>query len=165
MRVAGIVENSFVDGKGIRFAIFTQGCLHRCEGCHNPETHKLCGGQLVNVRDLANKYLENKEYLSGITLSGGDPFEQSDECIKLIDCIGESINGNIWCYTGYTFEQLLDNRDKQKRELLEKIDVLVDGKYEASRKSFESKFRGSSNQRLVNVKESIKANKVIEYAV
>lgn len=156
VRIAGIIENSISNGEGIRKVIFAQGCKHNCPGCFNKHTHSFTDGVLYDINELAN-LCNDDWFIDGVTFSGGDPFEQPLQFTEL----AKLINVNIWCYTGYTFEEILLNEDKLK--LLNEIDVLVDGKFDINKMSGDHKFRGSSNQRLIDVKESIKQNKVIEY--
>ncbi|CAK7009441.1 anaerobic ribonucleoside-triphosphate reductase activating protein [Tissierella sp. P1] len=149
IRIAGIEEESIVDGPGIRFVIFTQGCNHQCIGCHNPETHSFDGGELVDIDSIVNMIKENP-LLDGITISGGEPFEQSLECsilAKKVKVLGLS----VVTYTGYTFEEIL--RNKKFRDLLLQTDLLIDGKFDISEKSMMLQFRGSTNQRIIDVKK------------
>ena len=161
IRMAGIIYESLSNGPGIRRVFFLQGCKHNCKGCFNPETHDFNGGILKDMDELIEDTLKNP-MITGVTFSGGDPLEQSDKLIYMIKKFKEK-NLNIWSYTGYTFEFLLENsNDKNKwKEYLENIDVLVDGKFEIEKSSANLKFRGSSNQRIINVHESLKQNKVI----
>ncbi len=158
IRLAGFKQDSIVDGPGIRFTIFTQGCKQKCEDCHNPQTHDFNGGKLYNTDDILEKIRSNP-LLDGVTLSGGEPFEQAEALNELLD----KLNGeyNIYCFTGYNFEYLL-KQDKNIKELLNKIDVLVDGPFMKDKRSLELKFKGSSNQRLLNCKESVRVGKAIE---
>lgn len=156
-----IQKDSIVDGEGIRAVIWTQGCPHNCEGCHNPFTHSFDGGVLVDINDL-KKQIDKLEGQDGITFSGGDPMMQPRECLSLAKyCKKKGLN--IWCYTGFTFEQLikLGKRKKSIINFLEYIDVLVDGKFEIDKKSYDSVFRGSKNQRLIDVKKSLETNSVV----
>lgn len=161
VRLAGIAYESLVNGPGIRRVLFAQGCEHGCIGCFNPDTHDFKGGKLVDMDDILRDMKENP-LINGITFSGGDCFEQADKFAYL----GKKIKGmglNIWCYTGYTFEYILKNKDNRIgwNELLINIDVLVDGKFENDKKQSELKYRGSSNQRIININESLKTGKVI----
>src|SRR5574344_1194718 len=123
-------SDSIVDGEGIRTVIWTQGCVHNCVGCHNPHTHSFTDGFLVDVEDL-KKEISSLEGQDGITLSGGDPFCQIDACLEIAKFC-HSIKLNVWCYTGYTFEELLERSEKNPKilEFLQNIDVLIDGKFE-----------------------------------
>lgn len=156
-----IQPDSIVDGEGIRTVIWTQGCGHNCFGCHNPETHSFTGGFLTDTEEI-KKEISQTPIQDGITLSGGDPFNQIDACLDIAKyCKG--IGLNVWCYTGFTFEQLLNmNKNNAKIvELLKNIDVLVDGKFLIEEKSLNLKFRGSRNQRILDVKKSLKNNKAV----
>ena len=154
-----IQEDSIVDGEGIRTVIWTQGCSHNCLGCHNPETHDFNTGISVSVDEL-NKKLDKLEFQDGITFSGGDPMFQAKACAEVAKH-AKKLNLNVWCYTGFTFEQLLElaNKNKSILEFLENIDVLIDGKFDINLKSFDLKYRGSKNQRIIDVKLSLEKKK------
>lgn len=151
-----ILKDSIVDGEGLRAVIWTQGCSHNCPGCHNPETHDFNGGVLVDTTVIKDQIKETK-IQDGITLSGGDPFFQAEACADIAK-FAKSLGLNVWCYTGFVFEDLIKN--SKAIELLNNIDVLVDGKFMIDKKSYDCKFRGSTNQRIINVKKSLKDNKV-----
>ena len=157
-----IQSDSIVDGEGIRSVIWTQGCLHNCRGCHNPETHSFKKGVIVDIEILKEK-ISNLEGQDGITFSGGDPMEQPESCYELAKYC-KNLGFNVWCYTGYTFEELLEKAVyiKAIKDFLNNIDVLVEGKFILSEKSYDAIFRGSKNQRIIDVKESLKTNKTIE---
>lgn len=158
---ADIQPDSILDGSGIRTVIWFQGCLHNCKGCQNPETHDMNGGIVVDVDELKMK-LKNLKYQSGITLSGGDPFFQPEAALEIAK-FAKSVGLNVWAYTGFTYEALLS--DKSRLDLLKYVDVLVDGKFMIDKKSLNCKFRGSTNQRLINVKKSMEAGGVVLYDV
>ncbi len=161
LRIAGTVNDSIVDGPGIRFTVFTQGCPHNCKGCHNPETHDFNGGKDVDTADLLEKIKANP-LLDGVTFSGGEPFMQAD---ILADFAAEikALGLNIITYTGFTFEELYVNRDKNSwGKLLEATDYLIDGKFEIEKKDWTIKFRGSSNQRYVDCQKSLTEGKVVQ---
>lgn len=158
---ADIQPDSILDGSGIRTVIWFQGCLHNCEGCQNPETHDMNGGMVVDVDEIKMK-LKNLKYQSGITLSGGDPFFQPEAALEIAK-FAKSIGLNVWAYTGFTYEALLS--DKSRLDLLKYVDVLVDGKFMIDKKSLNCKFRGSTNQRLIDVKKSMEAGGVVLYDV
>ena len=158
MRIAGIVNDSIVDGPGFRLTIFAQGCPHACPGCHNPQTHDFAGGYEIDTDEIIDKMKKNP-LLDGITLSGGDPLCQSQACTLLAKA-AHAAGLNVWCYTGYTFEEIMRGKDEWKA-LMREIDVLVDGRFEIENRSLECKFRGSRNQRLINVKASIEQKKAI----
>ena len=155
-----IQRDSIVDGEGIRSVIWTQGCIHNCKECHNPETHSFASGYLIDIEDVIKK-IDKLEGQDGITFSGGDPMEQAEACYHIAKyCKSKRLN--IWCYTGYTYEELL-KRSKHFpfiRKFLEVIDVLVDGKFIVEQKSLNLKFRGSRNQRIIDVPMSLRENKV-----
>jgi len=145
IRIAGIVEESIVDGTGIRYAIFMQGCLRHCKGCQNPGTHDINGGRIVDTSELIDAIKKNP-LLAGITLTGGEPLLQLDAAIELARET-KKLGLNVWCYTGYTFEEIPD----AARELLKYVDVLVDGPFVEELKDLELDFRGSSNQRIIDL--------------
>ena len=150
-------SDSIVDGEGIRAVIWTQGCPHHCKGCHNPETHSFDKGFLKDTSELIEE-IKKLELQDGITFSGGDPMMQPDACTEIAKTCKE-LGLNIWCYTGFTFEEVLE--DPKKTEFLKYIDVLVDGKFELAKKSYDAMYRGSTNQRIINVKESLKKGKCV----
>lgn len=157
-----ITIDSIVDGEGIRSVIWCQGCAHNCPGCHNPITHSLSGGVLVDVAEVC-KEIKNIEFQDGITLSGGDPLLQIDACLEIAKFCQE--NGlSVWCYTGYRMEDLLKRAKKEDnlRELLMNIDALVDSPFIMELKSYNVPFRGSSNQRIIDTRESLKEDRVCE---
>jgi len=161
IKLAGVVRESIVDGPGIRLTVFTQGCPHKCNGCHNPQTHDFNGGYMSNTDNILKVVKENP-MLQGITFSGGEPFMQCKPLVHLAkEC--HHIGLNVMSYTGYTFEQLLDGSENHPewRELLENIDILVDGPFILSQRSLMLHFRGSKNQRILDVPKSLRAGKAI----
>lgn len=161
LRIAGTVNDSIVDGDGIRFTIFTQGCPHHCEGCHNPQTHDFNGGEIINTDELLKKIKKNP-LLDGVTFSGGEPFCQAHELALLGKQI-KSLGLNLTVYTGYTFEKLYSEREKNCwGELLYVTDILIDGPFIMKLKDWNVKFRGSSNQRYIDCRKSLEIGKVIE---
>lgn len=155
LRIAGILKESVVDGPGIRYVIFTQGCLHNCPGCHNPETHDLNGGYEIDTDEIIRD-IDNCHLLSGVTFSGGEPFLQAESLVPLaIEIRKRSLS--IVSYSGYTFEELTGSEDRSKRELLESLDTLIDGKFDLSLRDISLKFRGSKNQRIIDVKKSLES--------
>lgn len=160
IKVAGIVNESIVDGPGIRMVVFAQGCKHKCKGCHNPNTHTFDGGEFVGVDKIISDIKKNP-LLDGITLSGGDPFEQAEVFAELAKEV-KKIGMNVITYTGYTYEQLVGYSSERKgyKELLENTDMLVDGPFLMEEKSLLLKFRGSKNQRVIDVPKSIKSKKI-----
>ena len=161
MRIAGTVQDSIVDGPGFRFTLFTQGCPHGCEGCHNPQTHDFMGGNEVTTDEIIEEFLSNP-LTDGITFSGGEPFCQAADCAVIAAAAREN-KLNVWAYSGYTFEELFEmsKSDKGIAELLALCDVLVDGKFILSEKTYDAAWRGSRNQRVVNVPESLKEGKAV----
>ena len=156
---ADLQTDSIVDGLGIRTVIWTQGCSHNCEGCHNPSTHDFKGGELVELEEVLDA-LEDLSGQDGITLSGGDPFFQAKQCAE-ISKKSHELGLNVWAYTGFVYEDLINSNKKDLLELLFEIDVLIDGKFEKSKKSLDCPFRGSSNQRIIDVKKSIENKEII----
>ena len=156
--------DSIVDGEGIRTVIWFQGCSHNCKGCHNPATHSFKAGYLFDVEEIKKQILELQGQ-DGVTLSGGDPLFQIPASLEIAKFCKQ--NGlSVWCYTGFTFEELIamSKKDKSILELLENIDILVDGRYIEEQKDLNLKFRGSKNQRIINVKQSLKKNKTVKKA-
>ena len=158
-----MTTDSIVDGEGIRSVVWCQGCIHNCPGCHNPETHSFDTGVLKEVDEVCQE-IATLEFQDGITLSGGDPLCQIDACLEIAKFC-QSIGLNVWCYTGYKIEDLLKRSKKEKniKEFLENIDVLVDSPFILELKSYNVPFRGSSNQRLIDSKKSISLNKIVLY--
>ena len=157
--LSGVTGDSIVDGPGLRLTIFTQGCLHHCPGCHNPQTHDPEGGSWADTEDILAAAAENP-LLDGITLSGGDPFLQPVPCLALAEG-AHKIGLNVWTYTGYTWEALLEENDAEKLALLKETDVLEDGPFLLAERSLELRFCGSRNQRLIDVKKSLAEDKVV----
>lgn len=154
-------KDSIVDGEGIRAVIWTQGCPHNCPGCHNPETHDYNGGFLKDIEELKDE-INSLDDETGVTFSGGDPFVQPEACLELAKYC-HSVKLNVWCYTGYTYEQLLKKAQSEPvvMNFLKEIDVLVDGRFVMKLKSYEVKFRGSKNQRIIDVKKSLEKQEIV----
>lgn len=152
LRLSGIVEESIVDGPGLRFVLFTQGCPHGCKGCHNPETHSLEGGFIRDVDELLAGYDENP-LLAGVTFSGGEPFLQAAALCAVAERV-RARGGDVVTYTGYTYESLLARAERgdapEIARLLELTDLLIDGPYLEALRDLDLPFRGSSNQRLLD---------------
>lgn len=161
IRIAGIINESIVDGPGIRMVVFAQGCRHNCPGCHNPETHSFDGGTLISVDSIIEQAKRNP-LLDGITFSGGEPFEQA-EAFAVLAREAKKINLDIMTYTGYTYEYIMANSAGHRgwAELLNETDILVDGRYEEEKRNLLLKFRGSENQRIIDVKRSKAGNRII----
>ena len=149
--------DSIVDGPGLRIVVWTQGCPHHCPFCHNPQTHDYMGG-FEEDTDVIVALLDDIRLQSGITFSGGEPFEQVKPLIEIAKAAKKK-KLNIWAYTGYLYEELLKKEDA--RELLEFIDVLVDGRFMNDLRHYQLKFKGSLNQRIIDVPASLKQNQVI----
>lgn len=160
IRISGLVNDSIVDGPGLRYTVFTQGCLFNCKGCHNPQTHDLNGGRLIKINEIINEIKKNP-LLSGVTISGGEPFLQVPEILALVQEI-KKLNLDVIIYTGYTFEELNAMNDDKINEIISLADYLIDGRFNLSLRSLELVFRGSSNQRIIDLKKTLKNNKVIE---
>lgn len=158
-RLAGVVNDSIVDGPGLRLAVFAQGCPHHCPECHNPQSHDFNGGEWGDTAEIL-RIAEDNCLLDGITLTGGEPFCQPEACAELARGAHE-LGLNVWVYTGYLFENLLNGTDAQ-RELLKNADVLVDGPFLIAQKSMDARFRGSKNQRLIDVQKSLNAGHAVE---
>lgn len=150
-------QDSFVDGPGIRMVLWTQGCHHHCPGCHNPLTHDIMGGSLYDVDTIIEQMKEAK-LQSGFTLSGGEPFLQAKELMPIVDTAKE-LHLNIWAYSGFTYEELIKN--PAAYALLKKIDVLVDGKFLQEQKDHRLVFKGSRNQRIIDVQQSLQEGAIV----
>ena len=157
----GTAPDSIVDGPGLRYAVFVQGCTHHCPGCHNPESQPVVGGTPTAISDVLADIRANK-LITGVTLSGGEPFEQPAACAALARAL-KADGYNLWAYSGYLYEQLLARAEAEPAvaELLAIIDVLVDGPFVEGRKSYMLKWRGSDNQRLIDVPRSQAEGRVV----
>jgi len=158
---ADLQSDSIVDGPGLRAVLWTQGCGHHCEGCQNPQTWDFEGGGLIPL-DVVKEAIDELEYQTGITFSGGDPMYQPEACNELAE-YARSKGLNVWVYTGFTYEEILKMAEKKPvyREFLEKIDVLVDGRFILKKRNLSLLFRGSSNQRLIDVPKSLEKGEVV----
>ena len=152
MRIADYIQDSIVDGPGIRFTLFVQGCPHMCEGCHNPQTLDENGGREMSTDEIIREVLKNP-LLDGLTLSGGEPFAQASDCAVIARAAKEH-GLNVWAYSGWTLEELLASEDPGVSELLSFCDVLIDGPFVLSERTLNLRWRGSSNQRVLNVPTS-----------
>ena len=163
MRIADTIQDSIVDGPGLRFVVFTQGCPHHCPGCHNPGTHDPAGGKEVTV-DALEAMLASNPLTDGLTLTGGEPFLQAEACADLARRT-HARGLNVWCYTGYTYEQLctLAQQQPEVQALLDEIDVLIDGPFLLEQRSLTLKWRGSRNQRVIDMAASRAAGQVVEH--
>mgnify|MGYP004464892933 CR=1 FL=1 len=159
LRISGIADESIVDGKGLRYTIFAQGCPHHCKGCHNPATHRFTGGTQVDITDLFAEICKNP-LLSGVTFSGGEPFCQPAPFAQLAQLV-HSRGLNVTVYTGYTFEELFAMQNLAVQNLLAQTDILIDGKFELDRRDLTLVFRGSSNQRILDIPRSLAQGKAV----
>ena len=159
LRISGVVPESIVDGKGIRYVIFTQGCPHHCPGCHNPQTHDFEGGYVVDTDGLLEEMRQNP-LLKGVTFSGGEPFCQPAPLAELARKIHES-SLDVTVYTGYTYEQLLEQHNPDTDALLQQADVLIDGRYEQDKRDLTLHFRGSGNQRVIDMNRTRAEGRVV----
>ncbi|MCL2081694.1 MAG: anaerobic ribonucleoside-triphosphate reductase activating protein [Oscillospiraceae bacterium] len=157
LRVSALKHDSSVDGPGLRYVIFLQGCPHRCPGCHNPGTLDVDGGFLVSSEEILCD-LSRNPLISGITLSGGEPLEQAEPLTGLVKTV-KSKGLSVWLYSGYTWEEIMVSDSKWA--LLSLCDVLVDGRFDKTRKSPHLPFRGSENQRIIDVPASISAGRAV----
>lgn len=158
---ADLQSDSIVDGPGLRTVIWTQGCSHNCPGCQNPQTHDFNGGGLVDL-ELVKEAIDELEYQTGITFSGGDPMFQPYACTDLAAYCKKK-GYNIWVYTGFTYEELMKLSENKPiyREFLNYIDVLVDGKFKEEEKNLNLLFRGSNNQRLIDIPTTLEKGEVV----
>jgi anaerobic ribonucleoside-triphosphate reductase activating protein len=161
IKIAGIIKESIVDGPGIRLVVFAQGCVHNCIGCHNPETHSFSGGYYIEIDEIVEMVKKNP-LLDGITLSGGDPFVQAKACANLANRI-KNMGLNVVTYTGYTFDEIIKEMEINHswEQLLYSTDILIDGPFDIDKKSLLLKFKGSENQRIIDVKRSLEKNNII----
>lgn len=167
MKIAGFYDESISNGLGWRAVLFVSGCPHHCPGCHNKEAQDFNYGTEFNKEDILNRIKENS-ILNGITISGGEPLckENIKEVCEFIKDVKKiKPNFNVWCYSGYTLEELVNRKDEATNECLKQIDVLVDGEFEQDKKDPTLKFRGSSNQRILDVKNTLKTHQFIEFKV
>lgn len=159
LNLAGLVGDSIVDGPGIRMTVFCQGCPHHCKGCHNAETWSFEGGTSMEEEEIV-RIIRSNPLAKGVTFSGGEPFAQAAGFAKLAEMLKEQ-GYEVASYSGYTFEELYQGT-KEQQELLQKIDVLIDGRYEEEKRSLTIAYRGSTNQRILDVKQSLERGKAVE---
>lgn len=162
IRLAGLEPESIVDGPGYRFTVFVQGCPHNCPGCHNPQTHDFSGGHLADTDDVI-AHLGKNPLVRGLTLSGGEPMMQP-EPLYLIAKAAKEKGMNVWCYTGFTLEELLRENRADRMRLLSAVDVLVDGPFRSHERSLDLLYRGSKNQRLIDMPATLKDGTIRLYA-
>ena len=163
LRLFGEVKESITDGPGLRYAVFAQGCPHYCTGCHNPESHSFTEGYLVKEEKVIENILSNP-LLDGVTLSGGEPFMQANE-LAVVAAAVKAEGLSVIVFSGYTYEELLALSCERKgyRELLENTDILIDGRFDIEKKSMGLRFRGSDNQRAIDVPKSLLNESVVLY--
>lgn len=159
LRIAGVVQESIVDGKGIRYTVFTQGCPHHCPGCHNPQTHDFHGGKTVGVGELFEEFRKNP-MLKGMTFSGGEPFCQPVPLTELAGLV-HGIGKDVTVFSGWTYEQLQAKHDPQVDALLQETDVLIDGPFLEAQKNLELAFRGSENQRVIDMNKTRRQGRLV----
>lgn len=164
MRYGQIRKYDVANGPGIRSTIFVTGCTHNCKNCFNKEYQDFDYGDIWTSKETQEviDYLKLNE-VNGLTVLGGEPFQNEKELYKILKEIRKEISKDIWIFSGYTFDQILEDEDKKK--LLEQCDVLVDGPFIEDLKNLKLKFRGSSNQRIIDIKKSLENNQVIEYDI
>ena len=161
IRLAGIVSESIVDGPGYRLAVFVQGCPHACPGCHNPKTHDFDGGYLSDTAEIIARLGKNP-LVRGVTLTGGEPMMQAEALCEIAQA-AKAKGMNVWCYTGFTLEALWAQNHSACMQLLESIDVLVDGPFIAHERSLDLLYCGSKNQRLIDMNLTRAAGKICLY--
>lgn len=159
LSIAGVIKESIVDGRGIRYAVFTQGCPHHCPNCHNPQTWPFDGGSEKEISEIFEDFKQNP-MLRGITFSGGEPFCQPAPLAELARQVHD-IGKDVTVFTGYTYEQLLEKNDEAVNSLLAETDVLIDGPFVEELKNLELHFRGSENQRLIDMKKTRESGKIV----
>lgn len=160
IRLSGITKESVVDGLGFRYVVYSQGCPHHCKGCHNPSTHPFEGGKLVDIDNILHEIKKNP-MLDGITCSGGECFERAEQFALIAKGV-KSFGLNVWAYTGYTLEEILKAKDKRNgwNDFIKYIDVLVDGKYQEDSRDLSLCFRGSINQRIIDMQKTLQSGEV-----
>lgn len=163
LRLFGEIKESITDGPGLRYTVFAQGCPHYCTGCHNPESHSFTDGYLVKEEKVIEEIIKNP-LLDGVTLSGGEPFMQASELAYIAGAV-KARGMSVIVFSGYTFEELLalSNERKGYRALLENTDILIDGRFDTGKKSMDLRFRGSANQRAIDVPASLQNGNVVLY--
>lgn len=161
LRIAGTVQDSIVDGPGIRYVIFTQGCPHHCPGCHNPQTHDFSGGRIADTEELLSQIFGNP-LISGVTFSGGEPFAQADALVPIAEAV-KARGKNLMIYTGYLLEELWRMEQPGVKRLLELSDILVDGPFILAERDLTLQYRGSGNQRVIDMTKTRRTGKLVLY--
>ena len=157
LSILDIVEDTTVDGPGFRTTVYCAGCPNRCPGCHNPQSWDIANGNVMEVADILDVILSDP--FADVTFSGGDPMFQPQGFTELAKAVKQQSGKNIWCYTGYLFEDIVKN--PLQRALLEQVDVLVDGRYIEALRDEQLRFRGSSNQRIIDVRKSLEQGSAV----
>ena len=157
--ISGFAPNSITDGPGLRFTVFCQGCIHNCLGCHNPETHPFGIGEKYRVEDIY-KMIKKDPLVKGVTFSGGEPFCQREAFCRLAQLL-KADGYEIAAYTGFLFEDLIKDKTDAKYKLLEYLDILIDGPFILAQRSLDAGFKGSLNQRVINVPASLEKGEVV----
>jgi len=160
MRLSGITPESIVDGPGLRYVIFTQGCQHKCPHCHNPETWDMDAGKEYSVKQVIRLLKKQKKTKQGVTFSGGEPFLQAVELTEVAQA-AHQIGWDVVTYTGFTYEELIESKDDGVKALLSVSDILIDGKYIHKLRSIELAFRGSSNQQIIDLAKTRKKGEIV----
>lgn len=162
MNLSGVKYESFVDAEGVSCVLFTSGCFHHCKGCHSPQTHDPSYGMEITSElvDKINSEINKRPFLNALVLSGGDPMYYPEECAELVEKIAAP-NNNVWVYSGFTYEEIV--ADPKKKKLLDKCKVLVDGEFKISERDTTLSFRGSRNQRVIDLERTRVENKIILY--
>lgn len=165
IRLSGIAYESLVNGPGLRRVFFSQGCKHNCKGCFNPDTHDFSGGEERDMDELIQDVTENP-MIKGVTFSGGDPFERAEEFAYMAKQFKKH-GINVWSYTGYTYEYIMENLYKVPgwKDLMDNLDIIVDGRFEEDKQEDALRFKGSSNQRIIDVKASVGSGKLILFPI
>lgn len=161
LSILEILEDTTVDGPGFRTAIYAAGCPNACVGCHNPQSWDIANGHTMSTQEILDIVLADP--FADVTFTGGDPMFQPEGFAELAKAIKVCSNKNIWCYTGFTFENII--RNERQRALLQFVDVLVDGPFVQSLRDESLLFRGSSNQRLIDVRRSLEKGEVVLYTI
>ena len=159
VRIAGVIKESIVDGKGLRLVVFTQGCPHNCKGCHNPETHETGGGYSCSAQTIVEEFLKNP-LLAGITFSGGEPILQAKELLPVAQAVVQAGKDCV-LYSGYTFEELTAMQNQDVTQLLSLCSWLIDGRFIAEQRDLSLPFRGSRNQRIIDLPKTLAQGSIV----
>ncbi len=161
LRIAGTIQDSIVDGPGIRYVIFTQGCPHHCSGCHNPQTHDFDGGKIADTEQMIMQ-IKSNPLLYGVTFSGGEPFCQAKALVPIAEAV-KAMHKHLMIYTGYLYEELLEMKEVDIHRLLELADVLVDGPFLIEKRDLTLQYRGSDNQRVIDLAKTREKGGIVLY--